>query len=330
MEIEMRLCGNVTAMIYQNADTGYTVLKIDCDDEEEELCAVGIMPLVTEGETVELEGDFMIHKTYGRQFVISSFSGKLPEKETAIFHYLSSGIIRGVGPKIARMILDRFGPDSLYIMENEPERLTEIRGISPEKAKKMQESLKETQGIKEILMFLQQYSITSSLAFKIYKHWGMRSCDIIRKNPYRLCEIAGISFEKADDIASQMELSPGSTERIQAGMLYILNHNMNNGGHTFLPKEKLFSVCRSMLDPEESALQSAYDTLIENRSLVYRRRLSALGLRVRRKYRQKNLPFGDDETELSQQFRKRHCANRKGSRPAFRRKSERSHPGSVP
>ena len=80
----MRLCGNVTAMIYQNADTGYTVLKIDCDDEEEELCAVGIMPLVTEGETVELEGDFMIHKTYGRQFVISSFSGKLPEKETAI------------------------------------------------------------------------------------------------------------------------------------------------------------------------------------------------------------------------------------------------------
>ncbi len=274
MEIEMRLCGNVTAMIYQNADTGYTVLKIDCDDEEEELCAVGIMPLVTEGETVELEGDFMIHKTYGRQFVISSFSGKLPEKETAIFHYLSSGIIRGVGPKIARMILDRFGPDSLYIMENEPERLTEIRGISPEKAKKMQESLKETQGIKEILMFLQQYSITSSLAFKIYKHWGMRSCDIIRKNPYRLCEIAGISFEKADDIASQMELSPGSTERIQAGMLYILNHNMNNGGHTFLPKEKLFSVCRSMLDPEESALQSAYDTLIENRSLVYRPKIS--------------------------------------------------------
>lgn len=270
----MRLCGNVLSIVYQNADTGYTVLKIDCDGEEDELCAVGIMPLVAEGETVDLEGDFMIHKTYGRQFVVSSFAGRLPEKETAIFHYLSSGVIRGVGPKTARLLLDRFGPDTLYVMENEPEKVAEIKGLSPEKAKKMQESMKETRGVKEILMFLQQYSITSSLAFKIYKHWGMRSCEIIQKNPYRLCEIQGITFERADDIASRMSLSPKSTDRIQAGMLYILNHNMYNGGHTFLPKEKLFSVCRGMLDPDEETLQQAYDTLLENKSIVYRPKIS--------------------------------------------------------
>lgn len=281
----MRLCGNVTDIIYQNADTGYTVLRIECDGETEDLCAVGIMPLVAEGETVELEGDFMIHKTYGRQFVISSFTGRLPEKETAIFHYLSSGVIRGVGPKTARLILDRFGPEALTVMENQPELIAQIRGITPEKARKMQESLKETKGIKEILMFLQQYSITSSLAFRIYKHWGMRACEIIRKNPYRLCEIPGISFEKADDIASRMDHSPGSAERIQAGIVYVLSHNMATGGHTFLPKEKLLAVCRQMLEPEEEVLQSAYRTLIENRTLVYRETISNTdGVYLRRVY----------------------------------------------
>ena len=193
---------------------------------------------------IEVEGEYMTHQTYGSQFVVSSFSSRLPVNETAILRYLSSGIVKGIRAKTAKQIVDRFGPDTFSVLENEPERLAQIRGISPARAVKISESMRETTGVKNILLYFQQFGITPTVAFKIYKQWGMRAYEILKNNPYRLCEIQGIGFEKADDIAYKMEYDKDSSNRIQAGITYVLNYNLYNSCLLYtsksLPRKPVF------------------------------------------------------------------------------------------
>lgn len=264
----MILCGIVENIIYKNVETGYTVAAIDSSGEE--IVAVGIMPLISEGETIEMDGDYTEHKTYGQQFSVTAFRSQMPANETAILRYLSSGIIKGIGPKTAKVLVDKFGPDTLEILEQNPETVSSsVKGISIKKAEKISQCMKETVGVKTILLYFQQFGITPSAAYKIYTEWGLKSYDIIKQNPYKLCEIRGIGFEKADQIAKKMNFDPSGEARIEAAINYVLNYNMYNSGHTFLPLYKLCEIVASLLVISVDSVTEVFNRLVEKNVLVY-------------------------------------------------------------
>lgn len=268
----MVLEGIIDNIIYRNRDTGYTVLELETSKGIE--CLVGIMPMVAEGEYIETEGEYTLHHTYGRQFVVSSFESSLPVKETAVLKYLSSGIIKGIGPKTAKLIVDRFGPSTFNILENHPEELVSIKGISAERARSISENIAETIGVKNILLYFQQFGLTPTMAFRIYKQWGINAYDIIKKNPYRLCELQGFSFEKADNIALQMSFPETSSERIKAALSFILTHNLYNNGHTFLPREKLVFAAAELLSADRVIIETELEKMISSGVLVFVEKIS--------------------------------------------------------
>ncbi len=253
------LSGIIDKVIYKNGDNGYTVAVLETPDGE--ITVVGLLPLVAEGEQIEVEGEYKLNPKHGQQFEVSSFLSRLPVEETAILRYLSSGIVKGVRAKTAKLLVDAFGPNTLDIIENDPEQLVQIRGISPEKAEKISQSMKETVGVKTILLYFQQFGMTPSVAFKIYKQFGLRAYDLVRQNPYRICEIQGVSFEKADRMAEQMGFDRTSDCRLKAGIEYILNQNLYNNGHTFIPKQKLISFGAEFLDTDRETIADCIEDL---------------------------------------------------------------------
>lgn len=259
--------GVVEDVIYKNPENGYCVLRLET--QEGDLVAVGTLPLVSEGETLELEGDYTEHKTYGRQFAVTSFRSRMPADETAVLRYLSSGIVKGVREKTAKTLVSVFGPDTLDILENEPERVCTVKGISRQRAETISQSLKETVGVKTILLYFQQFGITPSVAFRIFKQWGLRSYDIIKNNPYRLCEIPGVGFQSADRIAVRMGYDTESPNRIEAALIFVLNHNMYGSGHTFLPKNKLGQIVSGLLGIDTDTVGNSLERLIADGVLVY-------------------------------------------------------------
>lgn len=267
----MVLSGIVEKIIFKNAENGYSVVELDTKDGM--LTVVGTLPRLAEGEEIEVEGDYTNHATFGKQFSVTSFTSSLPVTETAMLRYLSSGIIKGVRETTAKNIIKRFGPESLEIIENNPEKLTEIKGISPARAQTISQSMKENLGIKTILLYFQQFGMTPSIAFKIYKKWGLGAYEAVRANPYRLCEIQGIGFERADNIARKMEYDVSSPNRAEAGILYILNHNLNNNGHTFQPKAKLIEVAKLLLGTDENVITTALEKMLSEKKLVYREKI---------------------------------------------------------
>ncbi len=254
-----KLSGIIDKVIYQNKDNGYTVLALETPDGE--VTAVGALPLVAEGEQIEVEGEYKLNPKHGQQFEVSSFISRLPVEETAILRYLSSGIVKGVRTKTAKLLVDTFGPNTLDIIENEPEQLVQIKGISPEKAEKISQSMKETVGVKTILLYFQQFGMTPSVAFKIYKQFGLRAYDTVRQNPYRICDIPGVTFEKADRMAEQMGYDRSSAARLKAGIEYILNQNLFNNGHTFIPRNKLIPLAADFLDADRETAEGQIDSM---------------------------------------------------------------------
>lgn len=263
----MILCGIIERIIYKNADNGYTVLELET--KEGQIVAVGTMPLVAEGEQIEVDGDYTTHQTYGQQFLVKSFTSRLPVNETAILKYLSSGIVRGIREKSARQLVDAFGPDTLDILENDPDKVAQLHGFSKQRAEQIAESMQNTLGVKSILLYFQQFGITPTAAFKIYRQWGLRAYDILRQNPYRLCEIKGIGFETADKVAASMGYDSQSDNRIEAGIIYIITHNLYNNGHTFLPKTKLCAIAAELLGADLDAVRSTVEAMIDSEVLVY-------------------------------------------------------------
>ena len=259
--------GVVEDIIYKNPENGYCVLRLET--QEGDLVAVGTLPLVSEGETLELEGDYTEHKTYGRQFAVTSFRSRMPADETAVLRYLSSGIVKGVREKTAKTLVSVFGPDTLDILENEPECVCTVKCISRQRAETISQSLKETVGVKTILLYFQQFGITPSVAFRIFKQWGLRSYDIIKNNPYRLCEIPGVGFQSADRIAVRMGYDTESPNRIEAALIFVLNHNMYGSGHTFLPKNKLGQIVSGLLGIDTDTVGNSLERLIADGVLVY-------------------------------------------------------------
>ena len=240
------ISGEVQEIIFRNDDNGYTVFTL-IDNNDEEFTAVGTIPMVNSGELVKLLGKFKSHPSYGSQFAVDVCERTLPSSSTAILRYLSNGAIKGVGPATARRLVEAFGNDTLSIMENEPERVAKVKGITHKKAISFSEEIKRIYGIRELIAHMQKFNIAPHDSVRIWRVFGNKSINIINENPYILCNSdLSIPFSKADAIAQSNNMPQNNTFRTQAGFLHILEHNKRNG-HTCLPKDKLIEACIKFL-----------------------------------------------------------------------------------
>ena len=237
--------GYVDHIIYRNAENGYTVLVLIVD--EEEITCVGIFSEIADGENIEAVGEYTEHQVYGRQFKVESFEEKEPEDEVAIERYLGSGAIKGIGIALAARIVRRFKKDTFRIIEEEPERLAEIKGISERKAMEIADQVNAKRDLRQAMIFLQQYGITMTLAVKIYNKYGNDVYGILKENPYRMADdIDGVGFRTADEIASKIGIRTDSDFRIRSGILYALQTAALDG-HTYLPMDQLTQKAHEIL-----------------------------------------------------------------------------------
>lgn len=262
---DLFLDGIVEEVIYSNPENGYTVCTINCGNEP--ITLVGIMPCLGEGETIRVQGSWQVHSTFGRQFRVDYFEKKLPTTSSAILRYLASGAIKGIGPVTAERIVERFGEDTLDIIENNPRWLCDIRGISPKKADEIHKNYTEQFGMRTVMMFCNEF-FGPNLSVKIFKTYGSAAIDIIKSNPYRLCaDIPGIGFDKADRVAMSLGIAADHPERAEAGIVHTLNTAAMNGGHCYLPKDELTEAAARILGVEKEVAFTAAERLVANQRL---------------------------------------------------------------
>ncbi len=260
------LSGYVEHIVFQNSENGYTVLNFVSG--EEEITCVGIFHGVSEGESLELRGDYATHPTYGKQFKMESFQVKPPEDVLSIERYLGSGAIKGIGAALAARIVQKFQEDTFQIIENEPERLAEVKGISERKAMEIAEQVEGKREQRQAMIFLQQYGISQTLAIKIYQTYKQELYSILKENPYRLADdIQGVGFRIADEIASRVGIHMDSDFRIRSGILYTLVR-ASVEGHTCLPEQLLSSRASELLGLSPQYIEKHYMDLAIDRKLV--------------------------------------------------------------
>lgn len=259
------LKGSVEGIIYSNEETGYTILDFGTD-KNELVTVVGTLPYVAEGDELIITGRWVHNPKYGRQFKAEQFEKKLPSDASAILRYLSSGAIKGLGPKKAARIVEQFGEQTFEVMENHPEWLTDIPGISRKMAFGFAEEFAKQAGVRSAMLFFRTW-FGSALTVRIYKEWGTRAVDIAQRNPYALCEIDGIGFEKADSVAADIGFDRNSAERVKSGVLYLLRYNASVNGHTCLPENLLIPAAVKLLDTTEQAALSAVAALLQEDKL---------------------------------------------------------------
>lgn len=261
--------GYVDHIIYQNKDNGYAVLSMNVDDEEE-IC-VGIFRGVDNGENLEITGEYVEHPSYGFQFKANSFKVVEPDDLLSMERYLGSGAIKGVGEALAKRIVKRFGKDTFRVIEEEPERLVEVKGISERIAQQITDQMIEKREIREAFLFLQKYGITNTLAVKIYEKYGMGMYGILKENPYRLAEdIQGVGFRLADEIAEKIGIHTDSDYRIRSGILYTLLQ-ASLEGHMFLPMRVLVRRSADLLQVPEEAIRAQIQNLHMNHKVVVKK-----------------------------------------------------------
>ncbi len=261
-----KMKGYVDHIIYRNSENGYTVLVLIC--EEEELTCVGLFSDIAEGENIEATGEFTDHPTYGRQFKVTSFEEKAPEDEIAIERYLGSGAIKGIGIALAARIVRRFKEDTFRIIEEEPERLAEVKGISQRKAMEIADQVNEKKDLRQAMIFLQQYGINTNLAVKIYQTYGAEIYRVIKENPYQMADdIDGVGFRTADEIAARVGIRTDSDFRIRSGILYVLLQ-ASGEGHTYLPIDELTRRVSEVLDIEPEYVEKHYMNLAMERKII--------------------------------------------------------------
>lgn len=260
--------GYVDHIIYRNADNGYTVLVMICD--EEEVTCVGTFSDIAEGENIEAHGSYTDHPTYGRQFAVKRFEEKAPKDEMAIERYLGSGAIKGVGIALAARIVRRFKSDTFRIIEEEPERLAEVKGISERKAMEIADQVNAKRDLRQAMIFLQQYGISTTLAVKIYNTYGQEIYGILKENPYRMADdVEGVGFRTADEIASRVGIRTDSDFRIRSGIQYALLQ-ASNEGHTYLPMPELTQRASNLLQIEPEYIEKHYMNLAMDRKIIMR------------------------------------------------------------
>lgn len=260
------LAGYVEHIIYRNADNGYTVLNLVSG--EDEITCVGVFSAIAEGENIEAQGEYTEHPTYGQQFKVASFEEKAPEDEEAIERYLGSGAIKGIGLAMAARIVRRFKEDTFRIIEEEPERLAEIKGISSRKAMEIASQVNEKRDLRQAMIFLQQYGITMNLAVKVYQAYGQDIYSIIRENPYRLADdIDGVGFRTADEIATRVGIRMDSDFRVRSGILYTLLQ-ASGEGHTYLLETELTPRAAKLLNVTAEQVEKQYMDLAIERKII--------------------------------------------------------------
>ena len=260
--------GYIDHVIFRNDDNGYTVMVLKGMEEEQELTCVGTFPEITQGASIEATGNYITHPVYGKQFQISSYTEKMPEDALAMERYLGSGAIKGIGAALAARIVRRFGNDTMRIVEEEPERLAEIKGISEKKALEIAEQMTEKADMRRAMVFLQKYGISLNLGAKIYQKYGQSVYGVLQENPYRLAEdISGVGFRIADEIASRIGIHTDSDYRIRSGMLYTLLQ-ASGEGHIYLPKEEVFSRASRLLGVDVSYMEKHLMDMVVDRKLI--------------------------------------------------------------
>lgn len=260
------ISGYIERIVFRNEDNGYTVLSIV--ENKAEITCVGNFSYINEGEYAEFEGYFKVHSEYGEQFVVEKYEIKVPEDAIAIGRYLGSGAIKGVGPALADRIVKRFGEDTFRIIEEEPERLGEVKGISQRMATEIASQLEEKKDMRKAMIFLQQYGIGMQLAIKIYQKYGMDMYNIVKTNPYKLADdIQGVGFKIADEIAMKAGISADSDFRIKSGILYTLTQESANG-HAYLPVDVLQNKTQVLLETLEGDFEEYIRDLVLDKRVV--------------------------------------------------------------
>ncbi len=263
---EEKITGLVEEVLFHNDTNGWTVIDISADNEL--LTAVGVMPDVNPGETLTLTGSYTIHPSFGRQFKVTAFSRSMPETTDQIFKYLASGVISGIGPKKATAIVEKFGDETLEILEKEPERLASLKGISEEQAKRIGEDFSRQFALRTVMMVLEKYDFTPAECVRIFKKLGLNAVQKIEENPYYLCGLnMGISFERAELIEAKLPKRPSPDYRIREGILHVVRYNSQNRGHTCIPREKLLKPSSDLLDITADEVDIALDGLISTSQL---------------------------------------------------------------
>ena len=306
------ITGFVEHIVFRNEENGYTVLNLAV--EEDEVTCVGVFQFISEGESVELKGEYTVHPSYGPQFQVESYAIKAPQDIVSIERYLGSGAIKGVGASLAARIVRRFKEDTFRIIEEEPERLAEIKGISERKAQEIAEQTEEKRELRQAMIFLQNYGISLTLAVKIYQTYQLDMYRIIQENPYKLAEdVTGVGFKIADEIAHKVGIHMDSDFRIRSGILYVLQQ-ASLEGHTYLPKELLTRRACELLEVDADAIEKHYMDMTIDRKLVmkqtedqvqiYASTFYYMELNVAVMLRELNVKYDFSETAVEQRIRK--------------------------
>ena len=306
------ITGYVEGIIFRNSDNGYTVMDFVVD--EFLITVVGIFPTVGEGENLLLRGQYIDHPTYGRQFKATSYEAVAPADELSMERYLGSGAIRGIGPKLAARIVKKFGADTFRLIEEEPERLAEVKGISLNKAMEISDQIVGAKDIRNAMIFLDKYGLHGNTAIKIYNRFGNEVYNIIQSNPYKLAdEISGIGFKTADEIATQVGIKVDSEFRIKGGIQYILGQGAGLG-HTYLPIELLKDMSVDLLKVDEASVEAQIMNLAMERKLIikkdgdntqiYSRAFFRMEESIAGMLRELNVTYKADEADLQKVIRR--------------------------
>lgn len=266
MEQEL-LCGTVAAIVYQNQENGYTVLRLRSQDGEQ-VTVVGSIPMTVVGERLSITGHWVSHASYGRQFEADLLERLMPESRDEILAYLSSRAVKGVGARTAKRIVDAFGDRSLEVMENEPELLAQVQGISSTKAKEISESFRRQVGMRRLLEFLALHHLPPELAMRLYRAYGELAVDALQDDPYMLAQpYFGADFSVVDAFALELEVEADDERRVEAGILFELTYNQANG-HVFIPRDKLTAATASLLELDSETIRRGIDRLNEMDQLI--------------------------------------------------------------
>ena len=258
--------GSVSSIVFQNEENGYTILRLETGQGE--VTAVGCMPGVAPGESLTLRGGWVRHPSYGEQFKAESVERRLPRGVKEVFHYLASGVVKGVGQTTARRMVEEFGEEALNILEEEPEKLTRIKGITLKRAKAMSEDFRTRMGMRRLLEFLSGHGLPVQLASALYRQWGAVALDAIKANPYLLVSQEwGVDFAAADGLASALGVEEDDPLRLEAALLFELTYNLNNG-HAFLPRNKLLRATEQLAGVGEDKLAHGLDALLNRDEAV--------------------------------------------------------------
>lgn len=249
------LKGEIGDIIFQNKENGYTVFTMLAQGEE--TTCVGVVPMIHEGESLEVRGNWSNHPAYGKQLQVQFYEKSMPTSQSGMEKYLASGLIKGLGPKTSRKIVQRFGDASFYVIEEKPDLLTEIKGITHDKAQRISEIFREQHELRKVMMFLQGFEVSPAYIMKIYKKYKGRTFEIVKTNPYRLADdVFGIGFKMADKMAANAGIAEDDPNRIKAAVKYVLNQAASNGD-CFLPKEKLVNQAVELLELHPLSVENA-------------------------------------------------------------------------